>query len=105
MFPGRLQGEADLAPVSPRHRAGEAGRGQPGGQAGHGGGAEDGPGEGALHHLQQDPGGQSCSASVEGLIFLIWRHLEHYLLYSGAALAAGQHTPIQEAYSKHASFA
>ena len=45
-----------------------------------------------------------CSASLEGLIFLIWRHLEHFLLYSGAALAAGQHTPIQEAYSKHTSF-
>merc|ERR1719232_1571651 len=40
-----------------------------------------------------------CSASLEGLIFLIWRHLEHFLLYSGAPLAAGQHTPIQEAYS------
>ena len=38
-----------------------------------------------------------CSASLEGLIFLIWRHLEHNFLYSG------QHTPVQEDYSKHTS--
>ena len=46
-----------------------------------------------------------CGASVEGLSFLVWRHLEHYLLYSGAAAQAGQGTPIQEAYSRHVSHA
>jgi len=46
-----------------------------------------------------------CGASVEGLTFLAWRHLEHFLLYSGAAAQAGQGTPIQEAYSRHVSHA
>ena len=46
-----------------------------------------------------------CGASVEGLTFLLWRHIEHYLLYSGAAAQAGQATPIQEAYSRHVSHA
>ena len=45
-----------------------------------------------------------CASSVEALTFLVWRHLEHYLLYSGAASQIGQHTPIQEAYSRHVSY-
>ena len=45
-----------------------------------------------------------CSSSLESLLFLVWRHLEHYLLYSGAATQAGQHTPIQEAYSNHMNY-
>ena len=45
-----------------------------------------------------------CGASVEGLSFLVWRHLEHYLLYSSTAAQASQSTPIQEAYSRHVSY-
>lgn len=30
-----------------------------------------------------------CVGIVEGLTFLIWRHLEHYLLYSAAAQSVG----------------
>ena len=44
-----------------------------------------------------------CCASVEALSFLVWRHLEHFLLYSGAA-GAGAGTAIQEAYSKHVTY-
>ena len=45
-----------------------------------------------------------CATSLEALTFLVWRHLEHYLLYSGAASQAGQHTPIQQAYSQHVNY-
>jgi len=41
-----------------------------------------------------------CSASVEGLTFLLWRHLEHFLLYSTAATSAGPSTPFQSAFSR-----
>jgi len=41
-----------------------------------------------------------CTASVEGLVFLVWRHLEHFLLYSSAAAAAGPGTPFQAAYTR-----
>jgi len=44
-----------------------------------------------------------CSGAVEGLTFLVWRHLEHYLLYSTAASTAGPNTPFQHAFSKHNS--
>ena len=30
-----------------------------------------------------------CAGIVEGLAFLTWRHLEHYLLYSAAAQSVG----------------
>jgi hypothetical protein len=36
-----------------------------------------------------------AAVSLESLVFLIWRHLEHFLLYSSAALAATPATPYQ----------
>jgi len=42
-----------------------------------------------------------CAGTVEGLTFLVWRHLEHYLLYSTAATTAGPGTPFQQAFSRH----
>merc|ERR1712059_5619 len=42
-----------------------------------------------------------CVGAVEGLSFLIWRHLEHFLLYSTAAETAGPSTPYQQAFSRH----
>jgi len=42
-----------------------------------------------------------CAGTVEGLTFLVWRHLEHYLLYSNAATTAGPVTPFQHAFSRH----
>ena len=36
-----------------------------------------------------------AAMSLESLAFLIWRHLEHFLLYSSAALAATPATPYQ----------
>jgi hypothetical protein len=36
-----------------------------------------------------------AAVSLESLTFLIWRHLEHFLLYSSAALAAPPVTPYQ----------
>lgn len=44
-----------------------------------------------------------CAGTVEGLTFLVWRHLEHYLLYSTAATTAGPVTPFQQAFSRHNS--
>jgi hypothetical protein len=40
-----------------------------------------------------------AAVSLESLVFLIWRHLEHFLLYSSAALAATPATPYQVLYS------
>ena len=42
-----------------------------------------------------------CAGTLEGLTFLVWRHLEHYLLYSTAATSAGPVTPFQQAFSRH----
>jgi len=42
-----------------------------------------------------------CTRGVEGLSFLILRHLEHFLLYSTAAESAGPSTPYQQAVSRH----
>merc|ERR1712179_212846 len=42
-----------------------------------------------------------CAGTLEGLTFLVWRHLEHYLLYSTAASSAGPVTPFQQAFSRH----
>ena len=36
-----------------------------------------------------------CSSSLEGVTFLLWRHLEHFLLYTTAAATAGPSTPYQ----------
>ena len=36
-----------------------------------------------------------CCGAVEGLAFLLWRHLEHFLLYTSAATTAGPNTPFQ----------
>ena len=41
-----------------------------------------------------------CSGIVEGLTFLIWRHLEHYLLYSSAAQSAGTNSPLQQSLTR-----
>jgi len=38
---------------------------------------------------------QLSAETVESLTFLMWRHLEHYLLYSSAALTASPATPYQ----------
>jgi len=45
-----------------------------------------------------------CAGTVEGLTFLVWRHLEHYLLYSSAATSTGPITPFQQAFNKHNSY-
>jgi len=42
-----------------------------------------------------------CLRGVEGLSFLVLRHLEHFLLYSTAAESAGPSTPYQQAVSRH----
>ena len=41
-----------------------------------------------------------CAGIVEGLTFLVWRHLEHYLLYSSAAQAAGTTNPLHQTFNK-----
>ena len=41
-----------------------------------------------------------CAGIVEGLAFLVWRHLEHYLLYSSAAQSAGSTNPLQQTFSR-----
>ena len=55
-----------------------------------------------------------CTATVEGLSFLLWRHLEHFLLYtrlalsftliesvsSSAATTSGPGTPFQAAFNR-----
>jgi len=38
---------------------------------------------------------QLSAETVEALSFLLWRHLEHYLIYSSAALASTPTTPYQ----------
>ena len=42
-----------------------------------------------------------ANSALEGLAFLLWRHLEHFLLYSGAAGRAGPATPFQQAAAVH----
>jgi len=42
-----------------------------------------------------------CVEAIEGLAFLVWRHLEHFLLYSTAAESVGPSTPFQQAFSRH----
>jgi len=41
-----------------------------------------------------------CTATVEGLSFLLWRHLEHFLLYTSAATTSGPGTPFQAAFNR-----
>ena len=41
-----------------------------------------------------------CAGIVEGLTFLVWRHLEHYLLYSSAAQSAGSTNPLHQTFNK-----
>jgi len=41
-----------------------------------------------------------CIATVEGLAFLLWRHLEHFLLYTSAATTSGPATPFQAAFNR-----
>ena len=41
-----------------------------------------------------------CCGAVEGLPFLLWRHLEHFMLYTSAATTVGPNTPFQSAYSR-----
>ena len=38
---------------------------------------------------------QLSAETVESLGFLLWRHLEHYLLFSNAALSSSPATPYQ----------
>ena len=38
---------------------------------------------------------QLSAEAVEALAFLLWRHLEHYLLYSSTATAVTPDTPYQ----------
>ena len=42
-----------------------------------------------------------CAGALEGLMFLVWRHLEHFLLYSNAANTLGPSTPFQQAFNRH----
>merc|ERR1719210_1204578 len=41
-----------------------------------------------------------CTSTVEGLAFLLWRHLEHFLLYTSAATTSGPATPFQAAFNR-----
>ena len=56
-----------------------------------------------------------CTSTVEGLAFLLWRHLEHFLLYTSlvcaeilpltrttpsAATTSGPSTPFQAAFNR-----
>ena len=47
---------------------------------------------------------QLSAETVESLSFLLWRHVEHYLMFSSAALASTPSTPYQVEFFRFSEF-